>query len=53
MSSVLFTVLFSISFEPWLAASLNPYTIVFLITLTGILIPKSVFENSNEEMELS
>jgi len=49
----LFTVLFSISFEPWLAASLNPYTIVFLITLTGILIPKSVFEISNEEMELS
>lgn len=27
-------VLFSVSFEPWLAASLNPYTIIFLIFLT-------------------
>jgi len=29
-------ILFSVSFEPWLAASLNPYTIVFLLILTMI-----------------
>ena len=31
---VMVAAFFSIFFEPWLAASLNPYTIVFLITLT-------------------
>lgn len=43
---VLFTVLFSINFEPWLAASLNPYTILFLTILT--IMTDSAF---NDEVE--
>jgi len=33
-------VMFSIFFEPWLAASLNPYTIVFLVVLTILSSPE-------------
>lgn len=32
----MFVIMFSISFEPWLAASLNPFTILFLTILTII-----------------
>lgn len=31
---VLLTILFSINFEPWLASSLNPYTILFFSAIT-------------------
>lgn len=31
---VMLTVMFSINFEPWLASSLNPFTILFLIAIT-------------------
>jgi hypothetical protein len=52
---VLFTVLFSISFEPWLAASLNPYTIVFFIIVTLLfedeIIPKPIDEQEPEEIQ--
>jgi O-antigen ligase len=41
---VMITVLFSIIFEPWLAASLNPYTILFLVVLT--LLTEDVFLNN-------
>jgi len=34
--AILFSVLFSILYESWLVASLNPYTILFLIILTII-----------------
>ena len=30
----MFTIMFSINFEPWLAASLNPFTILFLTLVT-------------------
>src|SRR5690606_33947912 len=33
---VMFTVMFSIMFEPWLAASLNPYTSLFIIALIAM-----------------
>lgn len=33
-------VLFSINFEPWLAASLNPYTIILLVILTVFTQPE-------------
>ncbi|MEZ4939054.1 MAG: hypothetical protein R2799_15805, partial [Crocinitomicaceae bacterium] len=33
---VLFAILFSISYESWLSASLNPYTSVFFIIVTII-----------------
>lgn len=32
--AVLFSVLFSILYESWLAGSLNPYTILLLVILT-------------------
>jgi O-antigen ligase len=44
---VLLVAAFSIIFEPWLAASLNPYTIIFFITLTVLLDP--VFNNKTNE----
>ncbi len=47
----LFTVLFCISFEPWLAASLNPYTIVFLTILTGLFIAPESLAINKIEME--
>lgn len=49
---VMFTVMFSINFEPWLAASLNPYTII-CITIITLLREDIFFEKestySNEE----
>ncbi|HYG52318.1 MAG TPA: O-antigen ligase family protein, partial [Flavobacteriales bacterium] len=47
-------VMFSINFEPWLAASLNPYTIILLCSLTLILHPvfdAEVPETTNEITE--
>ncbi|MCB0482743.1 MAG: hypothetical protein KDC83_15040, partial [Flavobacteriales bacterium] len=35
---VLFAALFQANFEPWLAASLNPYTIVFFFLIPLLLI---------------
>lgn len=46
---ILITVLFSISFEPWLSASLNPYTSVYLIVLTGLLFHKSEILNESKD----
>lgn len=45
---ILLTVLFCISFEPWLAASLNPYTSVYLIVLTGLLATGLEYEKTEE-----
>lgn len=39
----MFTIMFSINFEPWLAASLNPFTILFLILVT-ILTDEAIIE---------
>lgn len=36
---VLWMVMFTIFLEPWLAASLNPFTIIFLLTLTTMVDP--------------
>jgi O-antigen ligase len=44
---VLFTVLFSINFESWLAASLNPFTIQLLIILAVLMSPR-LNEKKNE-----
>jgi O-antigen ligase len=33
---IMFVIMFSIMFEPWLAASLNPFTIIFLTVATLI-----------------
>jgi len=46
---VLFAVLFSINFEPWLAASLNPYTILFLVIVTLLL--DETFNSETDEIE--
>jgi hypothetical protein len=32
--AILFSVLFSILYESWLAGSLNPYTVILLVVLT-------------------
>jgi hypothetical protein len=39
--------MFSINFEPWLAASLNPYTTLFLIIVT--LLTEDLFNIETEE----
>lgn len=44
----MFAIMLSINFEPWLAASLNPYTILFLIILT--LLTEDIFNNETEEL---
>lgn len=41
-------IMLSITFEPWLAASLNPYTIIFLTTLT-VITEKEFFNEPNKE----
>lgn len=47
----LFAIMLSINFEPWLAASLNPFTSMFLIIVTLLTAP--VFnEELNEENEI-
>lgn len=40
--AVLFSVLFSIMYESWLVGSLNPYTIVLLMTMTVVTEPEIV-----------
>lgn len=44
-------VMFSINFEPWLAASLNPYTIVLLVILTVMTEPVFRTEVEQEDTE--
>jgi O-antigen ligase len=36
---VMLSIMFSINFEPWLAASLNPFTIIFLMIITIMIDP--------------
>jgi O-antigen ligase len=43
----MFAVMISINFEPWLAASLNPFTILFLIIVT--LITEDIFNKDLEK----
>jgi O-antigen ligase len=45
---ILIAVLLSAFFEGWLVASLNPYTSVFLITLTVMISPKFIEAEENE-----
>ena len=45
---IIYTILFSANFESWLGASLNPFTSLFLISLTLILQPKN---SSDDEAE--
>ena len=45
---ILFACLFVANFEPWLAASLNPFTIQFIICIAVILhIPEINYEDQN------
>lgn len=46
----LWMVLFSILLEPWLAASLNPFSILFFLSVT--LITDEVFQTQNNELTL-
>lgn len=48
---VLLAVGVSIIFEPWLAASLNPYTSMFLIALTILVSPLIIPQNDEDEVE--
>jgi O-antigen ligase len=41
--AVFFSVLFSIMYESWLVGSLNPYTIVLLMTMTVVTEPEIVY----------
>lgn len=43
----MFAIMLSINFEPWLAASLNPFTILFLIIIT--LLTEEIFNSNTEE----
>lgn len=45
---VMFAVMFSINFEPWLAASLNPFTIVFLTIATLLTDEEFVWNTEND-----
>jgi hypothetical protein len=45
---IMISVFFTISFEPWLVASLNPYTLIFLTILT-IISDKYFYEESEVE----
>ncbi|MFI5203392.1 MAG: O-antigen ligase family protein [Flavobacteriales bacterium] len=45
----MFAIMFSINFEPWLAASLNPYTILFLVVV--VLLSESVFRQHEKPVE--
>jgi O-antigen ligase len=44
---IIFSILFSAFFESWLAASLNPFTSLFLISLTLMMTKDS--QNSNDQ----
>jgi len=48
---VLLAVAISIIFEPWLAASLNPYTGMFLVALTVLVSPLIIPQNDEIEIE--
>lgn len=43
---IMFSIMLSINFEPWLSASLNPYTIIYLVIIT--LLTEEIF---NEELD--
>jgi O-antigen ligase len=45
----MFAIMLSINFEPWLAASLNPFTVLFLIIIT--LLVEDIFNEENHEDE--
>lgn len=45
----MFAIMLSINFEPWLAASLNPFTILFLIIIT--LLTEETFNKQTEESD--
>ncbi len=45
----MFAIMLSINFEPWLAASLNPFTILFLIIVT--LLTEEIFNEQTEESD--
>jgi hypothetical protein len=47
----MFAIMLSINFEPWLAASLNPFTILFLIIVT-ILTEETFNEQTDEDEEV-
>jgi hypothetical protein len=47
---VMFAVMFSITFEPWLMSSLNPYTIGFLLILT--VLTEDIFYELPPNLEL-
>lgn len=46
---LLFAVLFSNQFESWLTASLNPYTIIFLISISIVIISARDAEEAGED----
>ncbi len=48
---ILFMVLFGITLEPWLAASLNPYTIIFVVMLCLLNEPVFQSESSAERVD--
>ena len=50
---VFYAALFSANFESWLAASLNPFTSLLLITLTIVTQPSSVETAENESVKVS
>jgi O-antigen ligase len=45
----MFAIMLSINFEPWLAASLNPFTILFLIIIT--LLTEETFNKQTEQSD--
>lgn len=51
---VMYAIMFTIMFEPWLAASLNPFTTIYLVIVTIILSPEiGKAKNSDEENDRS
>jgi O-antigen ligase len=48
---VMLTVMFSVTFEPWLASSLNPYMSVFLVVFTMISQPEFLEKTEDEPEE--
>lgn len=48
---VLFATLFSITYESWLAGSLNPFTIVLFSIITILVVPEIVPETEEEPVE--
>lgn len=50
---IMYTVMFTAMFEPWLVSSLNPFTIILLIIITIIINPKFKAEGQHEEQKLA